>query len=598
MERTIHGITWKDPLAWMEDMKGKRWKEFIKTEQEHWQTRVEKTKPLLRNQLESELKNNEPFMFGNYGVQIAMKGTVNIAWRFEDRPEHKAIDVELCKKYPGFVWAVEEAPDSHGAEQYALRLYVKERDTPVWKHSTPIAPTVAVVGNRIYCIEAKQKLVYFRVVSYNALKGDDRRIHYEEKDARYNLELICCDCNSVIVRRQAGSKQDCMVIGVKGDVVMDDVSLESRRFVLSNERDCYFVWEHRTGWRMSKGLMKHGLQFPSMNRSMNPEYIDCKRGWCITRWKGERTLWKLSKHSPARIMWQGMGQILPDPYEGPMFRFTMPGCETVWWNSESDDFIPKPIGYSSSVMDTARGCRVVLVEPREKPVGLLITGYGAYGLSTSMSTARWEPLLRRGWYVAIGCWRGGGDHSPEWEDSGRRHGRETVLEDVEDTIQILQEKTHMKPKQTVLYGRSAGGLWVGGMVAKHSTGKLFGGVYMEVPYVDVLRTTTNHSLPLTDLEADEFGLPSQRISDFVSILKWSPMENLPAGGVKGVWQIVRTGLNDSEVYPYEAAKWVVRSGELAYLAVEDGQGHFVSGNVGLKQRAEDLAVLLDLTKGK
>ncbi len=75
------------------------------------------------------------------------------------------------------------------------------------------------------------------------------------------------------------------------------------------------------------------------------------------------------------------------------------------------------------------------------------------------------------------------------------------------------------------------------------------------------------------------------------------MENVPAQGVKGVWQIVRTGLNDSEVYPYEAAKWVVRCGGTAYLAVEDGQGHFVSGSVGLNQQAEDLAVLLNLAEG-
>jgi protease II len=114
---------------------------------------------------------------------------------------------------------------------------------------------------------------------------------------------------------------------------------------------------------------------------------------------------------------------------------------------------------------------------------------------------------------------------------------------------------------------------------------------MEVPYLDALRTMTNRTLPLTDIEADEFGLPEQRLSDFASALEWSPMELLPESGVKGVWQIVRTGLNDSEVFAYESAKWVERCGPAAYLAIEGGQGHFVSGAVGLRQQATDLAVV-------
>jgi oligopeptidase B len=123
---------------------------------------------------------------------------------------------------------------------------------------------------------------------------------------------------------------------------------------------------------------------------------------------------------------------------------------------------------------------------------------------------------------------------------------------------------------------------------------------MEVPYVDVLRTVTNRSLPLTDLEMDEFGLPEERLSDFASVLRWSPMETLGVQGTPGIWQIVRTGLNDSQVFAYESAKWVVRcragdSGRPIYLAINGDQGHFVYGNTGLEQQAEDLAVLLERT---
>jgi protease II len=96
---------------------------------------------------------------------------------------------------------------------------------------------------------------------------------------------------------------------------------------------------------------------------------------------------------------------------------------------------------------------------------------------------------------------------------------------------------------------------------------------------------------------DEFGLPEERLSDFASVLRWSPMETLGVEGTPGIWQIVRTGLNDSQVFAYESAKWVVRcrAGDLRrpiYLAINGDQGHFVYGNTGLDQQAEDLAVLL------
>ncbi len=602
MERTIHGVTWKDPLAWMEEMKSKRWKDFVSTEQEHWQRQVSKTKESLRTLLKTELEAssamNNAYLFGSLRVEVAVKSNVNLSWKFENKESREAVVFDICKKYPGFAWVVEEAPGSGGAEQYALRCYVKERKEPVWSHDNPIAPAVAVVNGRVFCIEAKKKLVYFRVVSYNALTGKDRRVHYEEENQQYNLELIRCSCDIVYVRRQAGCKQDLLWFNGREDGVCDGSSLESRRFVVGNHVDCYWVWERMTGWRMSKGLRRHGFQMPMLNHSVTPESLDCVKGWLITKTKGERTLWKIHKGKPAEHMWQGFGQIMMDPWGGPFVRIVEAGKEVVWWNSESQDGIPRGVGYDVDKIDLGRGTRVLLVKPKRKPVGMLVTGYGAYGLSTPLSTARWEPLLSRGWIVAIGLWRGGGDHTPEWEDAGRRHGREAVLEDVEEALRELHVKTGMKPSQTVLNGRSAGGLWVGGMVAKFSKGELFTGAYMEVPYLDVLRTTTNHTLPLTDIEADEFGLPSQRVSDFVSVLRWSPMENVPKEGVRGVWQIVRTGLNDSEVYPYESATWDVRGGQRALLAVEADQGHFVSGRTGLQQRAEDLAVLLDLFHSK
>jgi hypothetical protein len=583
MARTVHGITWKDDLAWMEDMKSDRWKKHIQKEQERWANTVESVKrdiPLLVAELEAAKKMSGARLFGLHEIQIAHYGTMSYSWCFENTPPKSAADLDVCRKIRNRVWAVEAS--ENGAEEYVLKCWKRGSTTPEWEQKG-VGPFVAVVDGRAYSILSKNKLVYYKLVSWDARTGEDYQEHYEEKDYRYNLELIRGSCTTCILRRQAGGKQDCFYIRKSGLETVKGVSLDSRRFVFDlADPSRYFVWEASTGWKPSGKV-------PELPKEEIPESMNLDLGLLITRWNGKRTLWKGSKK-----LWEGVGNILLDPWLGPWVRFTQPGREVVWWNCKMDTRPSHGIICNNTITTkSVKGVPYVLVHHKKELKGLLVVGYGAYGISTPLNTARWEPLLHRGWAIVIGMWRGGGDHTPEWEDAGRCHGREEVLVDAEAVVRAAQDITGVSAAKTVLYGRSAGGLWVGGLVAKYPDGSLCGGAYMEVPYLDVLRTTTNHSLPLTLIETDEFGLPSQRVADFASILKWSPMELLE-GPVKGVKQIVRTGLNDSEVFAYESAKWVERCGEKALLAVEDGQGHFVSGAVGLAQQAEDLAVLLTL----
>jgi protease II len=221
-------------------------------------------------------------------------------------------------------------------------------------------------------------------------------------------------------------------------------------------------------------------------------------------------------------------------------------------------------------------------------------------MPTPLNTARWKPLLQRGWAIGIGLWRGGGDHTPYWEDIGRTKGREDVLLDSEEVVRELQKKLSLSPDSTLLYGRSAGGLWAGGLMAKFPDLTLALGSYMEVPYLDVIHTTLNRELPLTNIETDEFGLPEQRISDLRSMIKWSPIDLLKqTRKEKSSFQLLRTSEHDSEVFPYESAKWVSlwnqkNSKRKAWLALDKNQGHFVSGSSALFQQATDISILLFL----
>jgi oligopeptidase B len=157
--------------------------------------------------------------------------------------------------------------------------------------------------------------------------------------------------------------------------------------------------------------------------------------------------------------------------------------------------------------------------------------------------------------------------------------------------------------ETVVFGRSAGGYLVGAAIVRHPMGDLFGGAYVEVPYVDVLRTASNPSLPLTAFEYLEFGDPARRLADFEFLLRHSPISGLGAEGAPGVRVLCRTALNDKQVYAYESAKWMdalrgaaaveaVAEGQPKLLAITAGHGHFVKGHLRDIERAEDYLLIM------
>jgi protease II len=498
-----------------------------------------------------------------------------------------------------YVWDIDDVGE--GAEVYAVRMYKRDSVKPLWQIKG-ISPDIAIVGARCYYLEVKKKLVYWRLMSCNALTGKDKQIHYEETDYRYNLEIIRGDEKHAYLRRQAGAKQDCFMITATATATaiegLDAVSQESRRYVFGSHAGEYLCWSQGSGWSKSPELVKAGWKLPPMARAV-PERLDTRRGILITRWQGCRTLWAIHRSSEPKIKWRGWGSLMLDPWDSQWIRLTRPGTEVYWWPYDSalpiEPLANKEFGkihFAISADGTEVPFYMLKGSSAQHGSRLIVTGYGAYGLPSSFSTHMWKPLLDRGWSLAIGLWRGGGDHTPEWADAGRMSGRAKVLEDAEAVVRAAQKAAGVGPKNTLLHGRSAGGLWVGGLLGRFGAA-LCGGAYMEFPYLDTLRTTTNRALPLTDIEADEFGLPERSFAEFVDVASWSPMEHIAVKGLPGVLQIVRTALNDSQVYAYESVKWITRSRcANAYLAVEGAQGHFPSADKNSSQQAQDLAVIL------
>ena len=165
-------------------------------------------------------------------------------------------------------------------------------------------------------------------------------------------------------------------------------------------------------------------------------------------------------------------------------------------------------------------------------------------------------------------------------------------------IRDSQKKLKLTPDQTVIYGRSAGGVPVGAIVSRYPNGHLVGAAYTEVPYVDVLRTTSNPDLPLTISEFNEFGNPLENILNFKELLSVSPINSLPTDGAPGVFVISRVGLLDKQVLAYESFKWIKRlrgvndidaSGK--YVTFERNESHHYRPQKLPRFRAIDLAIL-------
>jgi oligopeptidase B len=128
-------------------------------------------------------------------------------------------------------------------------------------------------------------------------------------------------------------------------------------------------------------------------------------------------------------------------------------------------------------------------------------------------------------------------------------------------------------------------------------------VYTEVPYVDVLQTTTNPTLPLTRIEYGEFGNPGESLADFITVGLSSPALTAALVPCPSVFVLARTAVNDVQVYPYETVKWVrrlrehdlgLKNSRPKLTIVSGGQGHFTPPDEEVAQHGLDAAVLEEL----
>ena len=221
---------------------------------------------------------------------------------------------------------------------------------------------------------------------------------------------------------------------------------------------------------------------------------------------------------------------------------------------------------------------------------LLQYAYGSYGLSTdpSFSPARLS-LIDRGFVYAIAHVRGGQEMGRAWYDDGRLLHKKNSFNDFIAVTHMLVASGFAARDKVFAMGGSAGGLLVAA-VANMSPGD-YRGIVAQVPFVDVITTMLDHSIPLTTNEYDEWGNPAER-KYYDYMLSYSPYDNVGAKAYPAM--LVTTGLWDSQVQYYEPAKWVAKLRALQtgqnrlLLHVEMDAGH--GGKAGRFQRYREIAM--------
>jgi oligopeptidase B len=229
--------------------------------------------------------------------------------------------------------------------------------------------------------------------------------------------------------------------------------------------------------------------------------------------------------------------------------------------------------------------------PLDGSAPLLLYGYGAYGLSipAGFSTNALS-LVDRGFVYAIAHVRGGKDKGDRWYKSGKREKKMNSFSDFVAAGEFLAEQGFTSRGRIVAHGGSAGGMLMGAVA--NMAPDLFLGIIAEVPFVDVLTTMLDVSLPLTPPEWPEWGNPTESEADYRTIAAYSPYDNVRAMNYPHI--LALAGLTDPRVTYWEPAKWVAKlralatGQELILLRTNMEAGH--AGASGRFERLKDVAL--------
>jgi len=634
--RNLGYLKWKDPLAWMESMKGKRWENHIKKEKQHFnelatQPSVEKEARQMEKEIIQAQQYSDIAGFkigcGTIDISLPVSYKFNWKWAWDKKGKEKAasdIDVQ-----GNIVWYI--TPDDEDTH-YKNKLICESSDGKVIWSKKAVSSQIAIVGELCYFVKVVD---YFRTIELcvcNAQTGNNERVLYIERDE--TREILLYKGSNRTLYMASSSTINNILYRVSGFELKQLAKNSLIQMPLGESiygDDCILVRKsHYEKWKPIGKPINEWI-FPDEEIL----WVNIQSGNIITINEGAQTIWFCSKKPPKLVLKLKVGNIDPNiwsqwensliqsfaiksPTETP-FMIHIINNKIIRDERKIEISHPitfKPLDINRFHTISKDGTKVPFIIIKEKgikPKAQLVYVYGSYGASTPIGWPymNWYPILNRKWAIVYALVRGSGDIDAAWAEAARRENRHVSVDDFEAVIVAAKTKNGLDADKTVIFGRSAGGLPVGAIVGRYPDGHLVGAAFTEVPYVDILRTSTNPDLPLTMGEFEEFGNPAERILNFKELLSVSPINTLPADGAPGVFVISRVGLLDRQVYAYESFKWIqrLRGGALTsdglishpngkYVTFERKEAHHYSPPRFPRFRAIDLAILDNWADGK
>jgi oligopeptidase B len=397
----------------------------------------------------------------------------------------------------------------------------------------------ATMSSELRMIDANKPFDGFKVfqprikdVLYDVTSLSDKFLIRTNLDDAKNFKLMECPLNKTEV---ANWKE---VIPVRKDVLLQGIE-EFKDFIVINERQDGLV---KMRVRNLKDNSEHYLDFGeavyTANFAGNPDYNSSVLRYSYTSLVTPNSVFDynlVTKDKKLMKQQEVLGGYEPKDYI----------TERLWATSKDGTKVPISIVYKKGFK-------------KDGNAPVLLYGYGSYGASMDVyfSSTRLS-LLNRGFAFAIAHIRGGQELGRLWYEDGKMMKKINTFDDFIACGEFLIKAKYTSAKHLYAEGGSAGGLLMGAIV--NMVPDLWNGVIAEVPFVDVVNTMLDESIPLTTNEFDEWGNPKDKEAYFY-MKSYSPYENVERKNYPNL--LVSTGLHDSQVQYFEPAKWVAKLREM------------------------------------
>lgn len=410
-------------------------------------------------------------------------------------------------------------------------------------------------------------------LEYNIAHYDDVFYILTNQDKATNFKLMKCP-----VKKTSAEHWE-TVIPHREDVLLENIDI-FKTYLVTTERHNGLSKIHITSWdQQTDYFIPFESETYTVGTSANLEFETDKLRFMFT-----------SLNVPPSVMSYDMTNkqltiLKQKTVQDPNFNQDDYETKRLWATADDGTKIPISIIYKKGLQ-------------RDGQNPLLQYGYGSYGATIDpyFSYSRLS-LLDRGFVFALAHIRGGEYLGRQWYENGKLFQKKNTFTDFVAVSKHLIKENYTSPEHLYAMGGSAGGLLMGAVA--NIAPELYNGIVAQVPFVDVVTTMLDESIPLTTGEYDEWGNPNQK--DFYEYIKsYSPYDNVEAKVYPNLF--ITTGLHDSQVQYWEPAKWVAKLRDLKtddhilwfYTNMDAGHSGASGRFESLKETARDYAFLLHL----